>query len=81
MKFVLKVICTLKKNNENILHDMPPMLHYWFGKSVQFGNYQNRSEPYFYIKTKVFYSLRFKVLKSYTNRDQYGSQYHQKNTG
>ena len=46
MKFVLKVICTLKKNNENILHDMPPMLHYWFGKSVRFGNYRNRSVIY-----------------------------------
>ena len=46
MKFVLKVICTLKKNNENILHDMPPMLHYWFSKSVQFGNYWNWSVIY-----------------------------------
>ena len=46
MKFVLKVICTLKENNENILHDMPPMLHYWFGKSVRFGNYRNRSVIY-----------------------------------
>ena len=50
MKFVLKVICTLKKNNENILHDMPPMFHYWFGKSVQFGNYRNWSVIY---QTKI----------------------------
>ena len=52
MKFVLKVICTLKKNNENILHDMPPMLHYWFSKSVQFGNYWNRSVIY-WTKTET----------------------------